>query len=132
MADRANNIVRVPTSLEGDFFQYWFAFLAPFHHLTPKEALVAASLVKQRFELSKVITDPDILERDSMSEYTKKKVREECKISLPHFQVIMGKLREKGIIKDKRINPKFIPKRLNSDDNSFQLLVHFDFNGNNS
>jgi hypothetical protein len=122
---KANNIIRIPTSLNGKFFTYWFKFLKPFHELTDREIDVIASFVKQRYELSKVIKDEDILNKVTMSEDTKKKVREECNITLPHFQVIMGKLRKNKIIIDGKINPKFIPN-IDNETGYFQLLLLFE------
>lgn len=122
---KANNIIRIPTSLKGKFFRYWFQFLQPFHKLTEREIDVITSFVKQRYELSKVIKDNDILDREVMSEFTKKKVREECNITLPHFQVIMGKLRKSGIIIDGKINPRFIPN-IDEETGTFQLLLLFE------
>ena len=123
--EKPNNIARVPCSLDKSFFRYWFMFLEPFHKLTKREIDVAASFVKQRYELSKVIKDSEILDRVTMSEDTKKKVSEECNITLPHFQVIMGKLRKNKVILDNRINPRFIPY-LTDDKGSFSLLIKFD------
>lgn len=80
------------------------------------------SLVKQRYELSKVIKDDEILDRVTMSEDTKRKVREECNMTLPHFQVIMGKLRKSKVIIDNKINPRFIPN-IREDSGTFQLLL---------
>lgn len=123
---RVNNIIRIPTSLEGKFFRYWFEFLAPFHNLTSREMDVATAFVKQRFELSRSISDEDILDRVTMSEDTKQKIREECNITTPHFQVIMGKLRKAKVIINNKINPRFIPKNINTSDKAFQLLLYFD------
>lgn len=123
---KPNNVVRVPCSLSDSFFRYWFLFLAPFHQLTNREIDVITSFVKQRYELSKVITDNDVLDRVSLSEDTKKKVREECGLSLPHFQVILGKLRKSGMILENKINPRFIPNVIEKD-GYFQLLLLFDF-----
>jgi hypothetical protein len=120
-----NNIVRIPTSLNGKFFKYWFEFLKPYHNLTDGEMNVIASFVKHRYELSKVITDDNILDKVTMSEDTKKKVREECNITLSHFQVLMGKLRKRGMIIDGKINPKFIP-RIKEENGNFKLLLLFD------
>ena len=39
-----------------------------------------------------------------MSEDTKKKIREECNITLPHFQVVMGELRKSKFIDNNSIN----------------------------
>ena len=105
-----DNVVRIPCKLDYSFFKMWFMFLQPFHHLTEREMEVATSFVKQRYELSKVVSDNDILDRLVMSEDTKRKVREECNITLPHFQVIMGKLRKNNIIIDGKLNPRYIPR----------------------
>lgn len=122
---KPNSSLRVPTSLKGKFFRYWFEFLRPFHNLTDREIDVIASFVKQRHDLSKVISDQEILDRETMSEVTKRKVREECNISLAHFQVIMGKLRKSKVIENGKINPKFIPNIVEGE-NNFTLLLLFE------
>lgn len=125
MMKKPNNIVRVPCSLDKSFFRLWFKFLEPFHKLTDREIDVITSFVKQRYGLSKVIKDIEILDKVTMSEDTKKKVREECNITLPHFQVIMGKLRKNKIIVDGKINPRFIPN-IDEETDAFQLLLLFE------
>ncbi len=122
---KANNAVRIPTSLKTNFFKYWLAFLKPFHNLTDREVDVMTSFIKQRYELSKVITDEIILDKVTMSEDTKRKVREECNITLPHFQVIMGKLRKNKVIVNNRINPKFIPN-IKEENGVVTLLLLFE------
>ncbi len=122
---KPNNIIRMPCSLDKSFFRLWLKFLEPFHKLTDREIDVITSFIKQRYELSKVINDNNILDKVTMSEDTKKKVREECNITLPHFQVIMGKLRKNKVIVDGKINPKFIPN-INEDTDTFQLLLLFE------
>lgn len=122
---KANNVIRIPTSLTGKFFNYWLQFLKPYHQLTEREIEVATSFLKHRYELSKVIKDNKILDKVTMSEDTKKKVREECNVTLPHFQVIMGKLRKNKVIVDGVINPRFIPN-IDEESNSVQLLLYFD------
>ena len=124
MNRKANNVIRIPTSLDGKFFEYWFKFLRPFHNLTDREIDVIASFTKHRYELSKVIKDDNLLETVLMSEETKRKVREDCGITLAHFQVIMGKLRKNKVIVDNKINPILIPK-LDENSESLQLLVLF-------
>ena len=86
---------------------------------------VASSLLKKRHELSKVIQDEGILDKVMMSEDTKRFVREECNISIPHFQVIMGKLRKSKVILDGKLNPRFIPN-LTEEKGSFRLLLNFE------
>lgn len=126
MAKQVDSVVRIPCKIDGKFFRYWFEFLQPFHGLTEREMDVITSFVKQRHELSKVIKDNEILDKVTMSEDTKKKVREECEITLPHFQVIMGKLRKNKVIVDGKINPRYIPS-VNEENSSFKMMLLFDF-----
>lgn len=126
MVKQVDSIVRIPCKVDGKFFRYWFEFLQPFHNLTEREMDVITSFVKQRYELSKVIKDNEILDKVTMSEDTKKKVREECDISLPHFQVIMGKLRKNKVIIDGKINPRYIPS-VDEENGSFKMMLLFDF-----
>lgn len=125
MIKKANNVVRVPTSLNGGFFRYWFEFLRPFHKLTEREIDVISTLIKVRYELSKVIKDVTILDRVALSKDTQERVREECNMSLPHFQVIMGRLRKNNIIIGDKINPRFIPN-IDEETGNFQLLLFFE------
>ena len=126
MGKGADSIVRIPCKVDGKFFRYWFEFLKPFHHLTEREMDVITSFVKQRYELSKVITDSDILDKVTMSEDTKRKVREECGITLPHFQIVMSKLRQSKVIIDNKINPRYIPN-VKEENGSFKMMLLFDF-----
>ena len=119
-----NNVIRIPTSLKS-FFRYWFVFLRPFHQLTDREIDVITSFAYERYQLSKVISDSDILDKVVMSEDTKKKRREENNITLAHFQVIMGKLRKNKVLLENKINPRFIPN-VNSDSDPFKLMLLFD------
>ena len=90
MVGKVNNVIGLSQSPLGDeFFKCWFIFLRPLHHLTDREIDVIASFTKHRYELSKVLTDSSLLDTVLMSEETKRKVREDCNITLAHFQVIM-------------------------------------------
>ena len=122
---KVNNVVRIPTSLKGKFFRYWMEFLEPFHKLTDREMDIVTAFLKHRYELSKVIKDDEILDKVTMSEDTKRQIREECNITLPHFQVIMGKLRKNKVIIDGKINPRFIPN-ITEEEGNFQLMLLFE------
>lgn len=126
MSKVADNVVRIPCKIDGKFFRYWFEFLKPFHHLTDREMEVITCFVKHRYELSKVIADSEILDKVTMSEDTKSRIREECGMALPHFQLILSKLRKNKIIVDNRINPRYIPN-LVEENGSFKLMLLFDF-----
>lgn len=131
MANRANNVIRIPTSLNTDFFKYWLLFLAPFHGLAKREIDVAAEFIRQRYNLSLAITDPALLDKITMSEEIKRTVRENCNVSLAHFQGIISKLKKRQIIVNNKLNPKFIPNIV-QENNNFQLLLLFDFANENS
>ena len=126
--NRPNSVLRIPCSLSGSFFRYWFMFLRPFHKLTNREIDVITAFVKHRYELSKVIKDDVILDKVTMSEDVKKQVREECGIAFQHFQVIMSNLRKNKVIKNGKINPKFIPN-ITEENGMFKLMLLFDLSG---
>lgn len=120
---KPNNVVLINESKES-FFRRWLDFLRPFHKLTDRECDVAAAFIRLRWELSKSINDPDILDRVLMSNDSKKQVRDMSGVTLQHFQVIMSKLKKNGLIVDDKINPKFIPN-IEADEDSFKLLLYF-------
>lgn len=126
MVRDVNNVIRIPSKLDTDFFKYWLEFLKPFHNMAPRECDVVAELLKTRFELSKVISDPVLLEKITLSEDYREKVRTNLGITANHFQVILCKLRKIGVLLEDRINPKFIPN-LDKDasEGTFKLLFVF-------
>ena len=126
MKSGVDNVLSIPTSLKGKFFKYWFNFLLPYHGLTDSEMDIAAAFLLKRFELSKVISDVNILDSVLMSEDTKKSIRENCDVKHQHFQVIMSKLRKAKIIVDNKINPRFIPN-VKEENGNFKLLLLFTF-----
>ena len=111
-------------SPDGDFFRVWVEFLKPVHNLTNREMDVLAAFLKKRYEMGKVITDIDSLDKMLMYEETKKEVRLSCGITPKHFQVIMSKFRKNGVIKDGRIHLKLVPSILNG---GAGLVIYFDF-----
>ena len=123
--NRPNNVVQVNATLDLDFFKKWFIFLKPFHGLTDRETDIIACFTKERYELSKIISDEGYLDKAVMNEDTKKKVREECGITLPHFQVIMSKLKKGKVIIDNKLNPHYIPN-FKPGDISFSVLFYYD------
>ena len=126
MKGGVDNVLSISTSLKGKFFKYWFKFLLPFHGLTDREMDVAAAFLLKRFELSKVISDVNILNSVLMNEDTKREIREIVGIGHQHFQVIMSKLRKAKIVLDNKINPRFIPN-VKEENGNFKLLLLFTF-----
>lgn len=121
---KPNNVIRIP-STQDNIFRYWLEFLTPFHHLTGREMDVAAALLEKRYELSKVISDADLLEKVLMSEECHKNIKEEYNLSNQHFQVIKSKLKTKKFLVGNKINPRLVPN-IKEDRNNFQLLLVFD------
>lgn len=127
MTGRIHNIISIPVSLEGSFFRYWIEFLEPFHHMKSREKDVAAALLRERYLLSKVISDDAVLDKITLSLDTKKKIMEEYNLSSSNFHVVLTKLRKAKFIIDNRINKKFIPNDINEEDSSYRLLLNFAF-----
>lgn len=120
-----NNLIKVPVTSKKDFFKWWCVFLRPFVNLTNREIDVVSSFLKQRWELSKVVSDPAILDAMVMSDDTKKKVMEECNITLQHFYVVMSNLRKHKVLKGTIINPRLIPNIRETDNDCFELRIIF-------
>lgn len=122
---KPNNIIPIPVANDYDFFHWWCIFLRPVINLTNREIDVIASFLKQRWELSKSINDQAILDEMVMSDATKRKVMDECNISLQHFYVVMSNLRKSKIIDNGKINPRLIPNIRQDNDDYFQLMILF-------
>lgn len=126
MNNKPNNIIRVQIDSK-DFFRFWLMFLKPFHKLTNRELDVAARFLKERFELSKAVSDYNLLNRIVFNEETKRKIQEECGLSKAHFKVVFSNLKKNKVIVNGEINKKLIPNIIKEGD-MFQLLYVFDFN----
>ena len=122
---KPNALITVEPTLEKDFFKWWCTILTAFIKLTPKEIDVVASFLKQRHELAKYISSPDVLDSQLMSNDIRNKIIEECGITLANFYVIKGNLKKNGVITDTGINPRLIPRFRSGDESSFQLLISF-------
>lgn len=119
-----NSNPRLDVSPNGDFFRVWTEFLRPVHRLTNREMDVFAAFLKKRYELSKAITDSDVLDSMLMSEETKRQIRLQCKMATKHFQVVMCRFRQKGVIKDGKIFLNLIPTLTPE---GVGLMVYFNF-----
>lgn len=127
---KPSSIIQVPTSFD-DFFKNWLILLKPFHELTDRQMDLAAAFLKERYELSKVITDETLLDENVMGANIRKKLLEECDIKLSHFYVVFKELCRNKFIVDGRINPRYIPK-LSTDvtPESFSIMIYFPFTKN--
>ena len=110
---------------EDSFFRLWVEFLAPFHKLTTKERDVAARIIAQYIKLRKNISDPAVLEEVLWSQTSRKDMRESLGMSSAYFQMVLGKLREVGMITQGGVHPKYIPHM--TDEPRYMLSILFDW-----
>ena len=130
---RVNNVIRIPTTLDTSFFRIWVEFLAPLHNLPNRAKDILAELLKARFNLSQSVTDDALLDKLTLGIDTRKKIVKDLGMSEASYHVTLGKIKKTGIIKDGKINSRFIPKNIGRGDKSFQLLLYLDLDeGNNS
>lgn len=123
-----SNIAHIVTTLakaDNNFFRYWLQFIKPLHGLSYKEMEVLASFLRMRYELSKSISNDELLDKVLMNADTKRVIREEHNIASPYFQVLLAKFRKLGIIKDNKIEKKYIPN-LEIDSKEYKLILLFD------
>ena len=132
-SDNSNlNIARIPTSLSDkrrNFFRLWLELMKPMHKLTSKEIEVLAAFLQKRLELSKSIIDSNILDQTLLGTEIRKQIREELGLSATHFHVIVTKLKKAGLVRDGRINKRFIPN-IDVDTDSYKLIFLFELNKN--
>lgn len=128
MSKYVDSVVRIPCSLD-NFFSYWVEFMRPFHKLTEREGQVLALFLEERYALSKVIHDEDILDNVLMSEDTKKKVREKGEVGVQHIYAIMKSFEKNNVIVNGRVNRRFVPK-IPQENGNYKLMFLFDFKSN--
>ena len=128
-----NKILAVECNEENDFFSLWIEYLAPKHHLTKSEQKFLAACLRQRHELSKSISDENLLDETALNKTYRTKIRQELNISSPQMQNIIVKLKKMHILiprnvpfSDKlsyyKISPSFIPPYKDDEDFNFLLI----------
>ena len=91
---KPNNVIRIPCT-EDTLFRYWLEFLIPFHNLTSRETDVATAFLRERHNLSKVILDDNLIDRD-MSIPVYKAFTQEVKQTLNRNLIDTGDLERQG------------------------------------
>ena len=106
---KPNNLFYVKCA-DGMFFRTWVEFLTPYHKLTARERDVMARILAQYFKLRKSVSDPSLLNEMLWTQASRKDMRESLEMSPAHFQMILGKLRTAGVLReDDSIEPKYLP-----------------------
>jgi hypothetical protein len=75
---QVNKVLLIPysSSEDNDFFAKWVEFLKPIHHLTNKEQLVLAAILRYRNELSKDVSNEKILDELSLNMSARNKLKD--------------------------------------------------------
>ena len=94
---------------DGEFFRAWLEVMRPLHGRASKEMDFAAAFLKKRYELAKTMTDDRLIDRVLFDAETKNAVAKSLGISYSYMQYIFKKMRECGMIREKKINPQFLP-----------------------
>jgi hypothetical protein len=127
-------MVNYNSSENSDFFSLWIEYLAPKHHLTKSEQKFLAACLRQRYILSKSISDETLLDETTLNDTYRTKIRQDLGISTQQMQNTIAKLKKLHILvprnfpfSDKlsyyKISPSFIPNYNEGED--FNLLFIF-------
>lgn len=121
---KPNNLLYLKCS--GDsFYRAWIEFLTPYHKLASRERDVAARILAQYFKLKDNVPDPEVLRDVLWSRKSKKDMMDSLKMSQPHFQMVVGKLKKSGFLRGEDIEPRYIPHM--TDEPRFMLQVVYDW-----
>ena len=111
-----------------NFFKHWFSLTKPFHKLRPQEQDVLALLLYYYFEYKKDIKRDDLVWKMVFDYDTKMLMKEDLSgMKDVIFQNTLSSLRKKEVVKDKQVNPSFIPN-ITKDANNFNLIFKFEIN----
>jgi hypothetical protein len=122
--DQNMNIKRILTDKKS-IFRYWLEFLKPYHKLRAKEIEALALILYYRYELSREIPNPEMVNLVLFSTETRNKIREDLGgMGQKVFNNLLTSLRKKKVLsKDNKINPVLIP---NMTEEGFKLVFNFE------
>jgi len=118
------NIKRIHTSKK-QIFRYWLEFLKPYHKLRAKEIEALGLMLYYRYELSREVLKPYLVDKLLFSTDTRKQIRADLGNMDPKvFNNLLTALRKKGVLsKDNEINKGLIP---NMSEDGFKLVFNFE------
>lgn len=117
-----------------DFFVKWVEYLRPKHNLTAPNQLVLAACLRNRYRLSKKISDTATLDEVCMDDVNRAAIREELGMTKVQFNNAISILKKAKVIQpivkpfsyrtsSYKIAPNIIPENKNMKD--FVLVVLF-------
>lgn len=118
------NIKRIHTSKK-QIFRFWLEFLKPYHKLRQKEIEALGLMLYYRYELSREVLNPDLVDKLLFSTDTRKQIRADLgDMDAKVFNNLLTALRKKGVLqKNNIINPGLIP---NMSEDGFKLVFNFE------
>lgn len=118
------NIKRIHTTKKS-IFRYWLEFLRPYHKLRTKEIEALSLMLYYRYELSREVSNEEIVDTILFSKSTRNKIRVELgDMDQKVFNNLLTSLRKKNVLsKENKITKVLIPKMT---ENGFQLIFDFD------
>ena len=119
--------IKIPTT-SGDFLRAWLEATKPIHKLTASEMNFAALLLKKREEIAKDLNSKDsaLIEKLLFDKDMLATICQEAGIKSGHMQIMLRKMRLRGVLNGKRFNPLYVP--VWRKDKPFRLLFLFLFN----
>lgn len=103
------------------FFRVWLIILQPFLKLRNKELDLLAALLYERYEISLLVKNKEMLDEILFSSKIKKKIMKDLNIPEYAYNNLLSTLRKKSIIIDKSITRQIIPI-IEGDLENFKLI----------
>lgn len=118
------NVKRISTSKK-EIFRYWLEFLKPYHKLRQKEIEVLSLMLYYRYELSREVANPKLVNKLLFSTDTRNQIREDLdNMGQKVFNNLLSSLRKKKVLSEGNvINPVLIPSMT---EDGFQLIFNFE------
>lgn len=128
-----NKVLVVDCDEEKDFFTRWVEYLRPKHNLTSTVQKFLAACLRMRYELSKSITDPTLLDETCLDTARREKLKQKLGLTNQQFFNILYKLKKEKILVPRyipysdrvdyyKISPSFIPNYEEGKEFVFMLI----------
>ena len=124
-AHRPINIAEIKCTQES-LCRVWVEFLTPYHHLTKRQRDVFAVIMSQYFRIMFQCGSKNMVRTLLWSSQSRADMRRMLGMSQPHFQMVLAKLRECGVLRGDDINPRYLP-HITPDSRSIEMRVIFDY-----
>ena len=124
MSAKKNINEKLISASKKKIFRYWLEFLRPYHKLRSGEIEALTLMLHYRYELSREVSSPELVNRLLFSTETRKKMMIDLNNMSPKvFNNLLSTLRKKKVLsRDNKILPALIP---NMTENGFKLIFNF-------